>query len=325
MTLIRKKAFITGGNGKIGRHLVNYLLRKGFDIIILTRKSNTPWQNNNKVRVIKGDLLDKATLVREIPENSYVFHLAAYQDINDPNRENFFKSNVLGTEILLESCLSKKIRKVIYVSTIIVYEDTRNNQRDEKWNLRDIKTSDHYAATKLEGLAKVRSFQSNKKDAFPLVTVFPSMVIDVNDFHSSTPTTASFLQRFLWEKIGGGVPGGIINLIGRGERILNYVVMDDLVEGLLLAANHGRNGEEYILGGENITARNYLKILTNKRRKKVFPFRIPIFPFKIVFLFKRILKLPPVIGIIAQNISRNYFFSSEKAKNELGYNPKCSL
>ena len=54
------------------------------------------------------------------------------------------------------------------------------------------------------------------------------MVIDVNDFHASTPSSASLLQHFLWEKIGGGVPGGMMTLIGQGERILNYVIMDDL-------------------------------------------------------------------------------------------------
>jgi nucleoside-diphosphate-sugar epimerase len=122
--------------------------------------------------------------------------------------------------------------------------------------------------------------------------------------------------------VGGGVPGGIINLIGKGRRIFNYVLMEDLVKGLLLAAEKGRSGEEYILGGANITAKNYLKFLVSRRNKKVFPFRIPVFPFKIIFLFNSIFKLPPIIVIIAHSISRDCFFSSKKAKIELGYNPK---
>jgi nucleoside-diphosphate-sugar epimerase len=151
------------------------------------------------------------------------------------------------------------------------------------------------------------------------------MVIDVDDFNASAPSTAPFLQRFLWEKVGGGVPGGIMNLIGEGRRILNYVLMEDLVKGLLLAAEKGSSGEEYILGGENITAKNYLKLLVSKNRRKVFPFRIPVFPFKFIFLFNNIFKLPAIIVIIARSLSRDCFFSSKKAISELGYNPKGKL
>jgi len=158
-----------------------------------------------------------------------------------------------------------------------------------------------------------------------LVTVFPSMVVDVEDFNASAPTTAPFLQRFLWEKVGGGVPGGIMNLIGQGSRILNYVLMEDLVKGLLLAAEKGRSGGEYILGGTNITAKNYLKLLANRRKKKVFPFRIPVFPFKIIFLFNNIFNLPPIITIITHGLSGDCFFSSKKAMSELGYNPRKTL
>jgi dihydroflavonol-4-reductase/farnesol dehydrogenase len=125
--------------------------------------------------------------------------------------------------------------------------------------------------------------------------------------------------------VGGGVPGGILNLIGEGGRILNYVLMEDLVKGLLLAAEKGCSGEEYILGGANITAKNYLKLLVSKKRKKVFPFRIPVFPFKIIFLFNNIFKLPVIIAIIANSLSRDCFFSSKKAMSELGYNPKERL
>ena len=95
--------------------------------------------------------------------------------------------------------------------------------------------------------------------------------------------TAPFLQRFLWEKVGGGVPGGIINLIGKGSRILNCVLMEDLVKGLLLAAEKGSSGEEYILGGANITAKNYLKLLLVKKEKKFSLLEYLFSPLKLFF------------------------------------------
>jgi dihydroflavonol-4-reductase len=325
MTLTKKQAFVTGGNGKIGRHLVSLLLTEQYDVKILTRSGITPWQKDSGVKVIKGDLLDKDLLMREILKDSYVFHLAVHQDISDSNRENFFRTNVLGTEVLLKACLEKQISTLVYVSSIVIFKNTGKIERNEKWPLRDSANYDLYATTKLEALISTRKLYSNNKDSLPLVTVFPSMVVDVNDFNASAPNTVPFLQRFLWEKVGGGVPGGIINLIGKGRRTFNYVLIEDLVKGLLLAAEKGSSGEEYILGGANITAKNYLKILVSKRKKKVLPFRIPIFPFKIICLFNNIFKLPPIIAIIAHSLSRDCFFSSKKAISELGYNPKGKL
>ena len=325
MNPIKKQAFVTGGNGKIGRHLVSLLLKEKYDVKVLTRSGNTPWGKNSSVKVIKGDLLDKDILMREILNDSYVFHLAVHQDISDPNRENFFRTNVFGTEVLLETCLKKTIKNLVCVSSIVIFKNTGKIERNEKWFLRNFNNHDHYATTKLEALISARKFYSKNKDGLPLVTVFPSMVVDLEDFNASAPTTAPFLQRFLWKKVGGGVPGGIINLIGKGRRIFNYVLMEDLVKGLLLAAEKGRSGEEYILGGSNITAQNYLKLLVSRRKKKVFPFRIPVFPFKIIFLFNNIFKLPAIIVIIAHSLSRDCFFSSKKAISELGYNPKGKL
>jgi len=325
MTPIKKQAFVTGGNGKIGRHLVSLLLAEQYDVKVLTRSDNTPWGIKSDVEVIKGDLLDKDILMREILKDSYVFHLAVHQDISDSNRENFFRTNVLGTELLLETCLGKKVKNLVYVSSIVIFKNTGKIERNEKWFLRNLKKNDHYATTKVEALISTRKFYNNNKDALPLVTVFPSMVVDVDDFNSSAPTTGTFVQRFLWEKVGGGVPGGIINLIGKGKRILNYVLVNDLVKGLLLAAEKGSSGEEYILGGANITSKNYLKLLVSRRNKKVFPFRIPVFPFKIIFLFNIVFKVPAIVAIVAHSLSRDCFFSSKKAISELGYNPKGRL
>jgi len=319
------RAFVTGGSGKIGKHLVSLLLRENFDIKILSRNDLTSWQNQNRVKVVKADLLDKNILTKELSEDDYVFHLAVHQGVDRFDWETFFKVNVLGTEVLLESCLKKKVKKVICVSSIVVFESTGQNEQDEKMHLIDAKRSDHYAASKVEALKRTRNFVAKTKGLLPIITVFPSMVIDLNDFNSSRPTNKSFLQSFFWDKIGGGIPGGVINRIGRGNRILNYVIIEDLVQGLLLAAYNGNSGEEYILGGENITAQGYLKALTDRTKKKVLPLRVPVFPFRVIYLFRNILKLPPVISIIVQNITKDYFLSSKKAKKKLGYNPERKL
>ena len=139
-----KKAFVTGGTGKIGRHLVSLLITEQFDVKVLTRSSNTPWGVGSGVKVIKGNLLDKDILMREILKDSYVFHLAVQQNISDSNQENFFRTNVLGTEVLLKACLVKKIRRLVCVSSLVIFKDTKKIERNEKWFLRDLKNKDYY-------------------------------------------------------------------------------------------------------------------------------------------------------------------------------------
>ena len=123
----KKQAFVTGGTGKIGRHLVSLLVTEQFDVKVLTRSNETPWRTASGVQVIKGDILDKDILMREISKDSYVFHLAVHQNISDSNRENFFRTNVLGTEVLLRACLEKKIRRLVCVSSIVIFKNTRKS------------------------------------------------------------------------------------------------------------------------------------------------------------------------------------------------------
>ncbi len=321
----KKTVFVSGGTGKIGQYLVKLLSKNNFSVRVLTRKNFNPWEGDDNITLLEGDLLEEQSIKKGITGCHYIFHLAVYQNTNDIDREKFYQVNVKATENLLLAGLNEGVEKIINVSSIVVFKSTGKTQRDESWELCQQTDLDHYASTKLESLYKTRNLIASYPSPPPVITVFPTAVIDQSHTKSDDSSDLSTIQRFVWEKVGGGAPGGVINLIGQGDRILNYVSMGDLVDGLLLAAKYGKSGEEYILGGENITARNYLKTLMKKRKETVFPFRIPVFPFKIIFLFKSIFKLPPIISIIARNIPGDCFFSTEKAKNELGYNPKETL
>ena len=321
----KKTVFVSGGTGKIGQYLVKLLSKNNFSVRVLTRKNFDPWGGDDNITLLEGDLLEEQSIKKGITDCHYIFHLAVYQNTNDIDREKFHQVNVKATENILLAGLNEGVEKIINVSSVVVFKNTGKTERDESWELCKKIDLDHYASTKLESLYKTRNLIASYPSPPPVVTVFPTAVIDQSHTKSNDSSNLSTIQRFVWEKVGGGIPGGVINLIGQGDRIFNYVSMSDLVDGLLLAAKYGKSGEEYILGGENITSRNYLKALMKKRKEKVFPFRIPVFPFKIIFLFKNIFKLPPIISIIARNIPGDRFFSSKKAKNKLGYNPKGTL
>lgn len=321
MVIEQKIAFVTGGTGKIGYLLVKRLVFLGFFVKVLTRKQENPWPDINNVEIIKGDIRNKEIIKYAICGCDYIFHLAVYQNIDDMNKVLFNEINVEGTRIILDSAINAGIKKIVYVSTASIFKSTGKIERNEEWHQKIYSPYDFYIQTKIDALELVRRA---KKD-LPIVVVYPSAVIDLKNLLTSVTLKSFSFQRFLWEKIGGGIPGGIMNLIGAKGRIFNYVVVEDLVEGIILAAIAGRSGEEYILGGENITTGEYLSSIAKILNKRVFPFRIPIFLFKAFLAIGLFIPLPPIVKLIAKNPPTDLYISSAKAQKELGYDPKLKI
>lgn len=321
MALEQKTAFVTGGTGKIGLVLVDRLVHSGFFVKVLTRRQDNPWTNVNNVKIIRGNIMDKGIIKEAIQGCDYIFHLAVYQNISDSKKDLFEKINVEGTKTILDCVVNFGVKKIVYVSTAAVFKPTGKIERNEEWLQRNSCSHEYYLQTKIEALKLVREMKKN----LPIVVVYPTAVIDFKDFSSSAPVQSVSLQRFLWEKIGGGIPGGFMNLIGAGNRVFNYVAVEDLVEGIILAAMFGRIGEEYILGGYNVTSRNYLCATSRRLNKHPFPFRIPVLLFKIIALAGWLIPLPTMIRLIAKEPPGDLCLSSEKAKKDLKYNPKMKL
>lgn len=321
MVMSQKTVFVTGGTGKIGRYLVPRLCALGFFVKVLTRHADNPWPKTNNIQIIKGDLCDEQVVKNAIHGCNYVFHLAVYQNANDRNIDLFRRVNIEGTKAILNSSLHANIKKLVYVSTAMVYEATGKIAQGENWIQKKSCSVDNYIQTKLEALLYVREMQKQ----LPIVIVYPTAVIDLKDFPASAPVHQGRLQRFIWERVGGGIPGGIVNLIGSKERVFNYVVVEDLVEGIILAATKSPPGEEYLLGGKNINVGNYLYSAACRMNKKVFPVRFPLFIFKLIALLVPFIFLPPIIKLIAQSGGLSMCFSSEKAEKNLGYQIKLTL
>lgn len=313
--------FVTGATGKIGRHLVNHLVSQGFYVKALARRKNITWPNSDKIQTIEADILDENVIRKAVQGCDYSFHLAAYLNINDKRKDLFQRVNVEGTKTVLNAALNSNIKKIVYVSTALVFDSAGKSEIKEGSAQKSDYQGDNYIETKIGALAYAREMMKR----LPVVVVYPTAVIDLNDFASAAPLKSAGIQNLLWEKIGGGIPGGLVNLIGPKERIFNYVIVDDLVEGIILAAVKGQAGEEYILGGENITAADYLQVVFSRLNKRKFPLRIPIFPFKAVSFLGRFVSVPPMVRLIAENCHKDMRFSSEKAKLSLGYNPGLKL
>jgi len=311
--MIKLKAiiFVTGASGKIGQKLVVQLLNKGFGVMALVRNRSKLQLKDPHLKIIEADLLDSEKFARYFKKCDYVYHLAAYQNISDLKIDEFIRVNVEGTKKLLRLANKSKVKKFIYVSTAMVFSFEENKTISERSTLKKFSGKNYYVETKLLALKTIRQY----KNKVPVVVLYPSVVIDQQEIVDGNSQKITGWRKLLWEKIGGGIPGGLMNLIGKKDRVLNYIFIDNLLTAMINVMKKGQIGDSYILGGENITAENYLKETARIKKRVCLPLRIPVILLKLISL----IKIPQLklIEFIAQNPPENMKLNPQKAIKEL--------
>lgn len=182
-----KKIVITGANGFIGRHLVNYLSEKDFLVIAMVREGSIPGFNLNKnIQVVYGDLTDISSLKEIIPERSMIINLAA----NPYHPKKSYEVNVLGTNNLIKVCEEKKVTKFIEVSSQAtkiknkgVYANTKIESdslvKESKLNWVILKPSLVYGDGEKGLFNKIRSLAKK----VPVLPVFGDGKIEINPLY----------------------------------------------------------------------------------------------------------------------------------------------
>lgn len=316
-----KSILVTGGTSRIGRLLVRRLSAADYFVKVLTRRKRDRLGAVKNVKLIKGDIRNRDTLKTAMEGCNYVFHIAEYRNIRDPRKGIFTEVNVNATGMLIEAAKRARVKKFVYVSTADIFQPTDGAERSEEWPKKAAFRHNHYLQTKLDALNMVLGSRAQ----LPIVVVYPTSILDLKDFLSRAEVRNNSLHRIIWDKIGGSIPGGLACLVGDRGRTFNYVSVDDLVDGLMLALRYGRQGEEYILGGVNTTAQGYLEAASRKIDKFIFDFRIPVPLVKSLAFLGWILPMPFMIYYLAKNPPHDLCLSSEKARRELKYDPKVTL
>lgn len=124
----KEKVLVTGGAGFIGGHVVDELLNRGYEVVVMdllgppTHEGELPEWFNNKAEFIRGDVRDKADWARALMGVTYVFHLAGYMDFR-LDFSTYYGTNTLSTALLYEVIAEKKypIKKIIVASSQAVY------------------------------------------------------------------------------------------------------------------------------------------------------------------------------------------------------------
>jgi len=241
------KAFVTGGTGFIGSAVVRELLRQSVEVRALCRPGS---QRTNlcglDLEIVEGDLQDRPSLVRGMAGCTHVFHAGALYSFWVKPRRKIYDVNVEGTRNVLEAARTQKVGKIVYTSSVAALGLREDGQpADETVTTTLEQVVGDYKKSKF--LAEQVALEYAKN--LPIVIVNPSFPVGPRDI-KPTPTGQTILD-FLNRKMPAYVHTG-----------MNVVDVDDVAAGHWLAAEHGRIGERYTLGGENVTMKRLLQLLS---------------------------------------------------------------
>lgn len=238
---------VTGGTGFVGSHLVRVLLERGEQVRCLVRStSRLDNLEDLSVELVTGDLRDLGSLRQAVKGVRVVYHCAADYRLwcKDPNE--MYQSNVEGSNNVMQAAFDEGVERVVYTSTVGCLGLNNNGKpanEDAPVTIDDM--TGHYKRSKFLAEEKVREWAQR---GLPVVIVNPSTPVGELDI-KPTPT-GKIIVDFLRGKMFGYVETG-----------MNLIDVRDCAEGHVLAAEKGRFGERYILGGRNLTLKELFDAL----------------------------------------------------------------
>jgi farnesol dehydrogenase len=306
------KIFITGATGFLGVKLCRKLVDEGHIIHALYRsESKVNFLSHKNIRLFKGDVTDGESLKRAMKSCDYVYHLAAYAKVWAKDPSTFHKINYLGTMHVLNAARMLGVKKTVYTSTAGVFGPSIHKTVDEK-SKRSIEVCTEYERTKAEAEKLVMDYVSKGQH---IVIVNPTRIYGPGLLNESNSVT---------RMINLYINGRFRVLPGNGNSIGNYVFIDDIVSGHILAMEKGKRGEKYILGGANVSYRDFFNVLSRVTGKKYSQFSLPIslmlaISGAMLLLAKTVGISPLIIPRWVKKYNYNWELSSQKSKDQLGY------
>lgn len=306
--------FLTGANGFIGLRLAELLSNEGHTVKCLVRSPEKfrKLSHYKGLKAVYGDLDNVSILEEGLRGCDTVFHLAAYAKPWSKDKSLSYRANVMGTENLLKASLKNGIKKFIFTSSAAVIGPSPGIEPIDEHFPRSVPFFNEYEETKAEAEKLVRAFCINGMET---VIVNPPRVYGPGPVNVSNSLTK--MMKLYCKGKWRIMPGD-------GTCIGSYVLVDDVVRGHLLAALKGKPGERYILGGENLTFRQFFDTLGNvsgcKRKLLNFPVWLMVAIASVMEGQAYITGIPPLITKSwIKKYLNHWSLSSRKAMTELGY------
>ncbi len=309
------KIFVSGATGFIGARLVKRLADEGAVVHALYRTESKAAQIRELPGVVlfKGDLLDRPSLRASMEGCETAYHTAAFAKAWTRDPEMIFRLNVDGALNVVEAARECGVKRVVVTSTAGILGPSANEPVHES-----TPAPQSFFTLYEESKHRMEQKLLSQAGEHPgIVIVNPTRVFGPGLLSESNSMTV-MIDRYM--------KGRWRLLPGDGRSLGNYVFVEDVVTGHILAMEKGRAGERYVLGGENVTYRQLFGHIREASGvdKKLLPVPYPLMITVAVVmqLFARVTGIPPLIvpGLI-RKYNHNWIVSSEKANRELGYQP----
>ena len=261
---------VTGATGHIGNVVVKELVKRKKDVRVLVRKIDDSIKDlpiDYKV----GNVFEEKFLATNISKNDIVIHLAGKIDIKNKLKDETYRTNYLGTKLIVDLCLSKGVKKFIYFSTTDVLE--KNNVGDfitEPSRIDADKFTSNYGHSKALATDYVLKLMRSQ-NKMQIIVLYPSAVIGQSDYKPSY--IGKVIQDVINNKPEFSIEGGY-----------DFVDVDDIAQftALICETNHS---DSYILSGTHVSVDQLYKAINKVLNKQKKVKQVPMFLVKLAIPF----------------------------------------
>jgi dihydroflavonol-4-reductase len=286
------KIFITGATGFIGTHLIEALNGKGHTLTCLVRKSSTTKTcKKYGCELVYGDVTDKASVLSGMRGCNWVINLANIYSLWEPDPSIYSKVNIEGTRNVMEAALETEVKKVVHISTIAIFGNSKDSPITENSLPGTIRYS-RYAETKYQG-EKI-AWDLYEKKHLPLVVLYPVSVLGPGD----TKATGQYIELLVKRKMPA---------LAFTYSKLTFVNVKNVAEAIVKAIEKPNNiGEKYIVGKEQLTVGELSKMISDLAGVPLPKIELPgwLALLSAFFITKvaDIIKKPPIWGMAIDQI-----------------------
>jgi len=301
---------VTGATGFVGWHVTRQLLDRGEPVRLFVRDPARLCDLEEVADIVQGDLRDATAVHRAVEGVETVYHVAADYRLWVRDPTVMFETNVQGTRNLVTAARRAGVKRFIYTSTVGCIGIPKNGLGSEETPIHWQDLAGPYKRSKF--LAEQAVLEA-AADGFPVVVVNPTAPVGERDW-KPTPT-----GQIIVDYLRGAMPAYV-------DTGLNLVDVRDVARGHLLAAERGRPGERYILGGENLTLAEIFQLLEAISGVPAPRHRLP---YAVAFAYGLASTawawltggVPRAPLDAVRMASKRMFVTDEKARRELGYQP----
>ncbi len=307
---------VTGATGFLGSAITRALLDRGEAVRVLVRRESDRRNIDSlDVELAEGNLNDPQSLRNAVKGCRAVYHAAADYRLWVKDPKELYETNVSGTRALLRSASEAGVERIVYTSSVATLgREPSGRPADERTPVTIDDMTGHYKRSKFLAEEDVNRLVLDEK--IPVVIVNPSTIIGPRDIRP-TPT-----GRMVEEAARGKIPAFV-------DTGLNVVHVHDVATGHVQAFEHGKIGERYVLGGDDMMLREILAEIASLVGRRAPRIRLPraaVLPVAYIAEFAARIRgsaVEPLVTVDGIKMAKTVmFFSSEKAKSAIGYSPR---